>query len=194
MATNRWLAVDALRGTDYDRRFEELAADGRDMHGEAALVDSYGPISVLDAGCGTGRVALELHRRGHDVAGVDLDPSMLDVARAKAPELTWVEGDLADPDLLGGRRFDAVVLAGNVLIFLAPGTEGPVLANVSRLLVTGGRAISGYSLRRGGFDVAAHDALARARGLELEDRWSTWDGEPFGPDSTYAVSVHRKVD
>ena len=112
------------------------------MHGEAALVDSYGPKSVLDAGCGTGRVALELHRRdpGHDVTGVDLDPSMLEVARAKAPELTWLEGDLADPDLLAGRRFEVVVLAGNVLIFLTPGTEGPVLANVSRLLVSGGRA------------------------------------------------------
>ena len=196
MGTNRWLAGDGKRGTDYDRRFEELAAEGRDMHGEAALVDSYGPMSVLDAGCGTGRVALELHRRdpGRDVAGVDLDPSMLEVARAKAPDLTWVEGDLADPDLLAGRRFDVVVLAGNVLIFLTPGTEAPVLANVSRLLVSGGRAIAGYSLRRGGFDVVAHDALARASGLELEDRWSTWDGEPFGPDSTYAVSVHRKVD
>ena len=63
MGTNRWLAGDGKRGTDYDRRFEELAAEGRDMHGEAALVDSYGPMSVLDAGCGTGRVALELHRR-----------------------------------------------------------------------------------------------------------------------------------
>ena len=147
MGTNRWLAGDGKRGSDYDRRFEELAAEGRDMHGEAALVASYGPMSVLDAGCGTGRVALELRRRGHDVAGVDLDPSMLEVARAKAPELTWVEADLADPDLLGGRRFDVVVLAGNVLIFLTPGTEGPVLANVSRLLVSGGRAIAGYSLR-----------------------------------------------
>ena len=63
---NRWLAGDRPRGHDYDRRFEQLAADGRDMHGEAALVDSYGPMSVFDAGCGTGRVAIELSRRGHE--------------------------------------------------------------------------------------------------------------------------------
>jgi SAM-dependent methyltransferase len=198
MDRNRWLAGDGPRGADYDRRFEELAAAGRDMHGEAALVDSYGPVSVLDAGCGTGRVALELQRRGHDVVGVDLDPSMLEVARAKAPGLPWVQGDLADPDLvaerLAGRRFDAVLLAGNVLIFVASGTEGPVLANVSRLLVDGGRAIAGYSLHPGGFGVADHDALAAASGLELEDRWSTWDRQPFGTDSTYAVSVHRKAN
>jgi SAM-dependent methyltransferase len=193
MGTNRWLSSDTPRGTDYDRRFERLAAEGRDMHGEAALVDSYGPMSVLDAGCGTGRVAIELQRRGHDVVGADLDPDMLAVARGKAPQLTWVEGDLADPTLLGGRRFEAVVLAGNVLIFVVPGTEGTVLTNMARHLVEGGRIISGYSLQPGGFTVAAHDDLARAAGLDLEDRWSTWGGEAFGPDSTYAVSVHRKA-
>ncbi len=117
---------------------------------------------------------------------------MIAAAQRRAPELSWIVADLVELDLR--RSFDIVVLAGNVLIFLTPGTEGPVLGNVSRLLVSGGRAIAGYSLRRGGFDVAAHDALARASGLELEDRWSTWDGEPFGPDSTYAVSVHRKAD
>ena len=127
------------------------------------------------------------------MAGVDLDPSMLEAARAKAPELTWLEGDLADPDLLAGRRFEVVVLAGNVLIFLTPGTEGAVLANVSRLLVSGGRAIAGYSLRRGGFTWPPTTPWPGPSGLELEDRWSTWDGEPFGPDSTYAVSVHRKA-
>jgi SAM-dependent methyltransferase len=193
MGANRWLKSGVDRGGDYDRRFEELAADGRDMHGEAALVDSYGRMSVFDAGCGTGRVAIELRRRGHDVVGADLDSSMLAVARRKAPELTWVEGDLADPTLLAGLQFDAVVLAGNVLIFVAPGTEGAVLANMARLLGPGGRVISGYSLHPGGFSVAALDDLAQAGGLELEDRWSTWDGEPFEPESTYAVSVHRRA-
>jgi SAM-dependent methyltransferase len=189
---NRWLSAAVPRGADYDRRFGELAASGMDMHGEAAFVDSYGPGSVLDAGCGTGRVALELRRRGHEVVGVDLDPAMLEVARRKAPDLTWVEGDLADPGLLPGRQFDVVVMAGNVLLFVAPGTEGAVIANVARLLVGGGVAISGYSLAPSGLGVEAHDALAAAAGLELSARWSTWDGAPFGADSTYAVSVHRK--
>jgi SAM-dependent methyltransferase len=190
---NRWMDAEVPRGADYDRRFEELAATGRDMHGEAAFVDSLGPGSVLDAGCGTGRVALELDRRGHPVVGVDLDPSMLEVGRRKAPHLTWVEGDLADPGLLPGRQFDLVVMAGNVLIFLAPRTEGLVMANVARLLASGGRAVSGYSLQPGGLTVATHDALARSAGLELRGRWSTWDGAPFGPGSTYAVSVHGRA-
>jgi SAM-dependent methyltransferase len=191
MATNRWMAGDVPRGAQYDRRFEELAATGVDMHGEATLVESYGPGSVLDAGCGTGRVAIELSRRGHEVVGIDLDPDMLEVARQKAPRLTWVYGDLADPALTFDRRFDVVVMAGNVLIFVVPGTEGAVVSNLAGHLEPGGRVIAGYSLRPGGFSVGAHDELAGRAGLVLENRWSTWDRSVFTSHSTYAVSVHR---
>lgn len=180
------------RGAAYDRRFERLAASGADVHGEAALVDSYGPGSVLDAGCGTGRVAIELHRRGHLVVGVDVDPGMLEAARDKAPAFEWVEGDLTDPGLGFGRSFDVVVLAGNVLIFVPPGTEGLVIANAARWLAPGGRLVTGYSLRPRGLDPTRHDAFAAAAGLELEDRWSTWDRRPFGPGDDYAVTVHRR--
>ena len=185
------MAGDAPRGEAYDRRFEELAAQGVDMHGEADLIDSYHPASVLDAGCGTGRVALELSRRGRAVTGVDLDPRMLEVARRKAPGLPWVEGDLADPALTLDRQFEVVAMAGNVLIFVAPGTEGSVVSNMARRLLPGGRLIAGYSLRPDGLSVARHDELAERAGLTLESRWSTWDRRPFAPDSTYAVSVHR---
>jgi SAM-dependent methyltransferase len=185
------MAGDAPRGDAYDRRFDELAARAVDMHGEADLIDSYDPASVLDAGCGTGRVAIELGRRGRAVSGVDLDPRMLEVARRKAPAISWVEGDLADPGLALDRQFDVVAMAGNVLIFVAPGTEGSVLSNMVRWLVPGGRLIAGYSLLPDRLSVAHHDVLAQQAGLTLESRWSTWDCQPFAPDSGYAVSVHR---
>jgi SAM-dependent methyltransferase len=191
MPGNRWMGGDAPRGEEYDRRFEELAARGVDMHGEADLIDSYDPTSVLDAGCGTGRVAIELRRRGRTVTGIDLDPRMLEAARRKAPDITWVEADLADPALTLDRRFDIVAMAGNVLIFVAPGTEGSVLANMARQLLPGGRVIAGYSLGPDRLAVAHHDELAARAGLTLESRWSTWDRQPFAPDSGYAVSVHR---
>jgi SAM-dependent methyltransferase len=116
---------------------------------------------------------------------------MLEVARRKEPGLTWVEGDLAAPVAALDRLFDVVLLAGNVLIFVAPGTEGAVVSNLGRLLAPGGRLIAGYSLRPGGLTVAAHDEVAGGAGLELEDRWSTWDRQPFTAASSYAVSVHR---
>ncbi len=189
---DRWQESNVPRGAAYDRRFEDLAAAGGDVHGEAALVDSYAPASVLDAGCGTGRVAIELSRRGYRVVGVDVDPGMLEVARTKAPDLSWVEGDLTDPGLDFGRTFDVVVMAGNVLIFVPTGSEAQVLANASRWLAPSGRFVAGYSLRPGGFGPVEHDALASRCGLALEDRWSTWDRRPFAPGDGYAVSVHRR--
>ncbi len=187
-----WQESAAPRGAAYDRRFDDLAAAGMDVHGEAALVDSFGPGAVLDAGCGTGRVAIELSGRGHDVLGLDLDPVMLAAARAKAPDLEWVEGDLTDPELDLGRIFDVVVMAGNVLVFVAPGTQGRAIANAARWLEPGGLLVAGYSIDPGGFAPPEHDALATRAGLALVDRWSTWDRRAFEAPGRYAVSVHRR--
>jgi SAM-dependent methyltransferase len=188
-----WQNSDVPRGSEYDRRFEDLAAAGMDMHGEADLVASYGPESVLDAGCGTGRVAIELSRRGHAVIGVDLDDRMLEAARAKAPDLVWMRGDLTDPGLdLDGQTFDVVVMAGNVLIFVPPGSEEQVIDNAARWLRPGGHLITGYSLKSDGFGARRHDVLAARAGLVLQDRWSTWDRRPSTPGDQYAVAVHRR--
>ena len=188
-AANRWLAEAGGRSDTYDRRWEELAASGQNVHGEADLVESLGPRSVLDAGCGTGRVAVELARRGVEVAGVDLDASMLEKARAKQPDIAWIHADVADVDL--GRTFDLVLLAGNVMIYLARGTEADVVANLARHLGPGGALVAGFSLELRRLDVDAYDGHARAAGLVLCDRWATWDRRPFtGGD--YAVSVHRR--
>ena len=178
------------RGDDYDARFERLAAQGTDVHGEATFVESLGPRSVLDAGCGTGRVAVELARRGIEVVGVDVDDAMLAAARRKAPELAWHTADLAGLHL--GRTFDVVVMAGNVLLFVRPGTEGAVVAGCSTHVAPGGRLVAGFQLVAGGPTLDRYDEHCSAAGLELEARYATWDLAPFVPGGDYAVSVHRR--
>jgi SAM-dependent methyltransferase len=192
--TTRWSSEgDTPRGDAYDEQWRRLEAAGASIHGEADFVDrllggARGAPAVLDAGCGTGRVAIELARRGFATVGVDVDPGMLDAARAKAPELEWVETDLAGLDL-GGRRFAAVVAAGNVMIFLAPETEGAVVAALARHLEPGGLLVAGFQLTAG-LGLEHYDDLARAAGLTLRSRFATWDEDPYRPGGNYAVSVH----
>jgi 2-polyprenyl-3-methyl-5-hydroxy-6-metoxy-1,4-benzoquinol methylase len=186
---SRWQSDHKFgRGDDYDARWRALAAEGKSVHGEADFVCRFEPASVLDAGCGTGRVAIELAARGIDVVGVDLDPTMIGHARVKAPELAWIEADLATVDV--GRRFDVVVMAGNVMIFVAPRTEAGVIANMARHVEPGGCLIAGFQLGRS-FGVDAYDAAAAEAGLEPVERFGTWEGGPWAPSDGYAVSVHR---
>ena len=184
----RWRREVDVAG--YDDRWRRMAAAGGNPHGEADLVASYAPRAVLDAGCGTGRVAIELARRGLDVVGVDLDTDMLAVARDKAPELTWVGSDLAHLDL--GRRFDVVVLAGNVLRFVAAADRHAAVAACARHLERGGRLVNGFQLTAGGPSLAELDGWAESCDLILEDRFATWDRALFVAGTAYAVSVHRR--
>ena len=177
-------------GDEYDEAYERKAAAGENVHGEADFVMRFSPQSVLDAGCGTGRIARELARRGVDVVGVDLDETMLSTARRKAPALVWHCADLASIDL--GRTFDVILLAGNVMIFLTPGTEAPVVANLVRHLAPGGRLVAGFSLRPGQLTVKEYERIVAAAGLSREELWSTWDRDPWDPDADYQLSVHRR--
>lgn len=186
---NPWLATTGRRGDEYDATYEARAAAGEDVHGEANFVEQLGPHSLLDAGCGTGRIARELARRGLDVVGVDIDPQMLDTARRKAPELDWRLGDLATIDL--GRSFDAALMAGNVMLFLTPRSEGTAVANLARHLRRAGLLIAGFQLLPRHLTLAQYDALAEAAGLTLVQRWATWERQDWQPGADYAVSVHR---
>src|SRR3979490_10963 len=115
----RWQSTDAPRGDDYDARWRSLAATGQNVHGEADLVETLlresGGTRVLDAGCGTGRVAIELAARGFTVLGGDAAAGMLQPARAKKPELRWLEADLADLATAVDAEFDLALMAGNVM-------------------------------------------------------------------------------
>jgi 2-polyprenyl-3-methyl-5-hydroxy-6-metoxy-1,4-benzoquinol methylase len=188
--------VSGFDGSEYQRRFDALAAGGMDVHGEATFVRSLllDPTSgtVLDAGCGTGRVAIELARHGITTLGVDADHAMITEARGRAPTLDWLEADLTElPTALEpAARFTVVVLAGNVPLFTSPGTEDALVRGCAARVAPGGALVAGFQLGRG-YELAVYDASCASSGLELEDRYATWGRDPFRAGD-YAVSVHRR--
>jgi SAM-dependent methyltransferase len=187
------------RGAHYSARFASLAATGQDVHGEArrcAALVAPGA-RILDAGCGTGRVAIRLAELGYRCTGVDCDPDMLAEARRAAPELDWRDADLASFEP-AGERFDLVVMAGNVLPLVDRGTEPAVLRQMSKALVDGGLLVAGFGLDAAHlplpaapFGLDAYDEWCRAAQLVAVDRYATWDGDPYDGGG-YAVSVHRR--
>lgn len=187
-AENLWLAdlrENPGKSADYAERWRRIAAEGKDVDGEARLVDAMVPrgATILDAGCGTGRVAGYLAERGHDVWGVDLDPALVEVARADHPGARFQCQNLAELSLVdtAGRtlEFDVVVSAGNVMAFLAGAERGATLRRIRAHLASAGRAVIGYGSGPGqnwAFDDFVRDAAAN--GLELQARFSTWELHP----------------
>ncbi len=190
----RWV-TDTKAGHSewYVERFRTMAAEGEDLGGEARLVDAMLPprSRVLDAGCGPGRVGAVLHERGHTVVGVDVDPVLIEAAEADHPGPRWLVADLAELDLPDEEPFAGAVLAGNVMVFLAPGTEADVLRRVAAHVEPDGFLVTGFHVNRelalDAFDRAVDDAE-----LRLEHRFATWDLRAWHDDADFAVTVLRR--
>lgn len=196
MSGNRWLQRIAERPDHsqwYVERFRTMAAEGADLDGEARLIDAMAPrgARILDAGCGPGRTGGYLHRCGHTVVGVDLDPVLIAAAEEDHPGPTWLVGDLAELDLPAWgipEPFDLIVAAGNVMAFLDPATRRIVLARLGDHLADDGRAVIGFGAGRDyPFDEFFEDVAAA--GLVVQHRFATWDLRPFEPDSAFLVAV-----
>ena len=96
---------------------------------------------VLDAGCGTGALAVEAARRGAEVVAIDLSPTLVDLARERTPKsledgrITFLSGDMLDPAL---GRFDYAVAMDSLIHYrtadLAAAVAG-LAARVERSLV-----------------------------------------------------------
>lgn len=202
---DRWSELTGGQaGEQYAQRFVRLAESGHDIHGEAAFCAALlePPARVLDAGCGTGRIAIRLAELGHHCTGVDIDSSMLAVARRDAPAQQWLLGDLTRMDALGLEAdFDLVLAAGNVIPLLAAGTEQTVVAQLAAALRPGGLLVSGMGLDaahlplpEAPFALAEFDQWCVRSGLTLRQRYATWSGDPYSPGCGYAVSVHARPD
>ena len=210
--SERWVewrrTVDLVK---YDQRWESMAARGENVHGEADAVTrlierhvvdrvgAEGPrvCHVLDAGCGTGRLAVELERRGHIVTAIDLDPDMVERARAKSSAIRWLVGDLAKLDdvIDADDGYDVIVMAGNILNFCAPGSQTAIVHNLVRHLAAGGLLVCGWSqeLREDAYLWTDFVRDARELGANLAETWTNWDGDTM-PASTLGGEPVRSSD
>jgi len=148
-ATSTW---ERLTSDAPVSRVRQTVRAGRDRMREVLLSGLGADLTgrrVLDAGCGTGTMALELARRGAEVVAIDLSENLIETARTRHahPRITWAVGDMTNPAL---GRFDGVVGMDSMIYYtaddlalclgrLAPRVAGPILFTLaprSPLLMT----------------------------------------------------------
>jgi demethylmenaquinone methyltransferase / 2-methoxy-6-polyprenyl-1,4-benzoquinol methylase len=106
--------------------------------GRAADLARVGPGSrALDVATGTGDLAIELAARGAEVTGLDFSEPMLVLARGKAPDVEWVEGNALELPY-GDGEFDAVTVGFGARNF---SDLGRGLAEMARVTRPGGRVV-----------------------------------------------------
>ena len=107
-------AWERLTSTAPVGRIRASVRAGRDSMRDTLLgwlpADMHG-LRLLDAGCGTGALAVEAARRGAQVVAIDLSPTLVGIAQERLPadlagRIQFRAGDMLDPGL---GRFDHVV-------------------------------------------------------------------------------------
>ncbi|MGP4994146.1 class I SAM-dependent methyltransferase [Glutamicibacter ardleyensis] len=197
---NVWIAATRANpehSQNFAQRWRTFAQEGRDIFGEARAIDAMADRGsrILDAGCGTGRIGGWLAERGHQVVGIDLDEHLIDVAREDYPQARWEVGNLADftlsEDSSAALEFDVIVSAGNVLTFLSQSERLPALVKLREHLATDGRLVVGFGAGRD-YEFSDFEADATAAGLELQQRFSTW--QFHRPADDFLVAVLGRAD
>ncbi|GAA1235088.1 class I SAM-dependent methyltransferase [Oryzihumus leptocrescens] len=109
-----------------------------DVEHYVSLARTLAARRIVDVGCGTGTLAIELAEQADHVTGLDPAAGMLHAARAKpgAEAVTWVQGTAAD---LPGSAFDLAVMTGHVAqVFVTEVQWAATLGQLSRVLAPGG--------------------------------------------------------
>ena len=123
----------------YDQKVMLTYEDAYRQTVEAILEEVNSTSRVLDVGCGTGVIAMEIVPEVNQVIGIDLSPKMIAQARKKALKMalenvTFDEGDGYATDFDSG-SFDVVILANLLHVVAEPAA---VVREAHRLLAPGG--------------------------------------------------------
>ena len=163
--------------TDYDAFAESYARENdaglfNAYYARPAIMELAGDVTgrtILDAGCGSGPLAVSLRDRGARVTGFDSSPAMVALARQRlGPESTVLVADLAGPLPFDAELFDDVV--ASLVLHSLEDWSGP-LAELRRVLRPGGRLI-----------VAVNHPVIRPVVYPDEDYFAT---SPYTEDYTF---------
>lgn len=199
MSTPRWFTETKTNHSQwYVDHFRKLMREGADLSGEARFLDALiAPGSqVLDAGCGQGRTAGALALRGHNVCAVDVDRVLVEAARVDNPGPHYIVADIAaksfDAEIAScsyPQPFDAAISAGNVITYTAEGTQVAFLQNIARALKPNAPFVLGFHVAR--YPLSEFDVHAALAGMEIDNRFASWDIRPWTTDSEFAVTILR---
>lgn len=202
---------------DYDLIFPDGPGVVAAVEALAAYATKGGAVApvALELGVGTGRVAIPLARRGIQVYGIDLEPTMLDVLRAKpaagdlGDRLTVAVGDMTDADTFsfpgGPAKYDLVYTVFTTISALPDGAaQKRCVRAASEVLAEGGRFVLEVSLPElGTFDgngrrsthlgkFGDRPTIETAR-LNLVDQVIESEVMVFSPDGTVRVQpIHHR--
>ena len=155
---------------------------GADTDFYLKLATELGARRIVDFGCGTGLLTIELTTPGREVTGVDPSPAMLSVARSKpgAERVHWIEGDAG---ALDSPSADLLIMTGNVAqVFLDDAEWAEALSAVRAALRPAGQ-------------LAFESRNPLDRAWERWNRAATYErfGSPFGPMESW-LEVVRVAD
>lgn len=105
------------------------------------LLDELPIQTIADIGCGTGRITVQLAKKGYDVTAVDPHEGAIALAKMK-PHAQHIQWHVATSDVLASNTYDAVMMTANVAqVFLGDDDFQAVLHDAYRVLKTGGHLL-----------------------------------------------------
>lgn len=139
--------IEAQREVEFFDRFVEEHGD-YDVLGEGAYVRLREAFErevrprvgerCIDLGCGTGAFTRRLHGLGLTLAGMDISPASVELARSIAPDIEYTVGDITATGLPSESR-DIILYSGVLHHFSTREARRAVLAEGYRILAPGGR-------------------------------------------------------
>ncbi len=118
-AVNAWEKLTSNEPLSKIRESVRLGREKMKNHLIALLADDLKGVSILDAGCGTGSLAIEIANKGAEVTAIDISPSLIKIAKSRTPKqfenngsVNFIWGDMLESSL---GEFEHIILMDSII-------------------------------------------------------------------------------